>query len=176
MREVWLRPNRRALFAGMVLPALVAAGGVAAALASEAVWLRAFGAAIALLAALLIGGLAWQASQPRLGYEPGLLCVYLRLGRPIRVPVELIECCFMGAGPLKLTDAGQSNLKTANLIIRLADRAPEWANVAVKPALGKWADGYIMIHGTWCEPLSLELLQRINTRLHEIQHSAAVSS
>ncbi len=53
MREVWLRPNRRALFAGMVLPVLAAAGGVATALAAEAVWLRAIGAANALLAAAL---------------------------------------------------------------------------------------------------------------------------
>ena len=160
----------------MVLPAVVAAGGLTLAVAAEAFWLRALGAVVAVLCALLIGLLTWQSWQPRLAYESGFLCVYLRLGVPIRVPVELIECCFMGSGPLKLTDASQSNLKTANLVLRLADRAPEWANVPVKPALGKWADGYITIHGAWCEPLSLDLLQRINTRLHEIQHSAAVSS
>ena len=174
MREVWLRPNRRSYcrHGAAGIGGRGWTGDGARGRSRLGPRNRTCGSGPG---RLLIGLLAWQSWQARLGYEPGFLLVYLRLGRPIRVPVEFVECCFMGSGPLKLTDAGQSNLKTANLVLHLADRAPEWANVPVKPALGKWADGYITIHGAWCEPLSFDLLQRINTRLHEIQHSAPTS-
>ena len=176
MSEVWLHPNRRALYAGMVLPALVAAAGLAAALVAEAIWLRGIGLALAALGALLVGLLAWQSRQPRIAYEPGYLRVYLRLGSPLRVPLGIVECCFLGSGPLKLSDTSESSLKTANLVFRLADRATDWVNRPVKPALGKWADGYITIHGAWCEPLTLEVMKRINSRLHEVHEASASAS
>ena len=56
-------------------------------------------------------------------------------------------------------------VQVAQLGIRIAERATDWAEVAVKPALGKWCGGYVTIYGTWCEPLSLELVKQLNARL-----------
>jgi hypothetical protein len=173
MTEVWLRPNRRALYAGMLLPAVAALGGIALALAAGSPWLRALGGGFLALGGSIVGLLAWQSRQPRVGFVPGYLLFYLRLGSPIRVPIEVVEGCFLGSGPLKLTDASESSLRTANLVFRIADKATDWVAVPIKPALGCWAEGYITIHGAWCERLTLEVVQRLNVRLHKAQQAAA---
>ena len=59
--------------------------------------------------------------------------------------------------------------ETVNLVARLAQRQTQWAQVEVKPALGNWAEGYITIRGTWCEPLNPELVRRLNRRLKEVK-------
>ncbi len=56
-------------------------------------------------------------------------------------------------------------------MIRLADRATDYAQRDVKPALGSWCNHYVTIRGTWCEPLSLALVTRLNTRLAAAQAS-----
>ncbi len=59
----------------------------------------------------------------------------------------------------------------SHLAVRLAERASDWAQVDVKPALGKWCGGSITIYGAWCEPLSVALVQRLNDRLAAVQRS-----
>jgi hypothetical protein len=64
----------------------------------------------------------------------------------------------------------------SQLRIRLAERATEWAQRDVKPALGAWCGGYITIHGTWCEPLDIDLVNQLNKRLaaaHQAQRTSA---
>ena len=66
-----------------------------------------------------------------------------------------------------------AKLRSSNLVIRLDEKATDWHEVEVKPALGRWSEGYVTIHGTWCEPLTLEVLQHLNVRLHELNQPAA---
>jgi len=113
--------------------------------------------------------LVWQGRQPRLAYEDGLLLLNLRSGAPIRLPVELVQCAFLGAGSTQLPGLGGREIRTANLVMRLEEKASDWAEVSVKSALGRWSEGYITIHGAWCEPLTLDLVQHLNQRLHELK-------
>lgn len=59
--------------------------------------------------------------------------------------------------------------RTATIAIRLAERATDWQQRNTVPALGGWCGGQITIRGTWCEPISLDLVNRLNARLAEVQ-------
>jgi len=155
---------------GMAPPALLAAIGLGLVLLTSEALPRAVGWTALALGGSLFGLLLRQMSQPRLAYDPGYMLAYLRLGAPVRVPIDVVECFFLGSGPLKLSDQVNAPFRTVSLIVRLAEKATDWADRPVKPALGRWAEGYIMIHGAWCEPLSLEVVKRLNVRLHDIQH------
>ncbi len=171
MLEVWLRPNRTAIYFGLIPPGMLAVAGLICT-SSNAGWLRAIGWVSLATAGLLAGLMVQQLRQPRLAYRDGRLLVYLRLGPPIRVPIEIVEGFFLGSGPLKLTDSHDRPQQTVNLVVRLSDKATEWTAISVKPALGKWEEGYISIRGAWCERLTLKVVERLNVRLHEIQHAS----
>ncbi len=172
--EVLLRPNRRAVLAGLVVPVLIAVAGLAAATGPWAAtgWWRGIGWSMSALGLLLAVLLLWQLRQPRLAYDTRHLLVYLRPGPPIRLPVELVQCAFLGAGLTQFRGAARAGLRTSNLVIRLDEKAMQWHEIEVKPALGRWTEGYITINGAWCEPLTLEVVQRLNTRLHEVNQRA----
>ncbi len=173
MAEVLLRPNVRVLVAGMIVPAILATVGVALGLLTHGPeWLRVVGWVLAAMGGVSLVLLVWQSTQPRLAYRAGRLLIYLQFGSPIRLPIEVLECAFLGAGPLHMP-GGRAGLKSANLVIRLAEKEPTWAARPVVPALGRWADGYITIHGAWCEPLTVETVQRLNNRLHELKQQWA---
>ncbi len=53
--------------------------------------------------------------------------------------------------------------------MRIAEKAKEYQQRDVKSALGKWDEGYVTFYGAWCEPLTLEVVQRLNARLAEVQ-------
>src|SRR5436190_22289795 len=95
MPEVWLRPNRRALLLGMIMPAvavLAGAWGVAYALVTQAsFWWMLPGVLIALVGIYLIGSLGFSLSLPRVAYEGGELLVFLGTPEPVRVPIEIVE-------------------------------------------------------------------------------------
>jgi hypothetical protein len=97
----------------------------------------------------------------------------LRAGSPIAVPAGVVEAFFLGQGPANLPNVGGKPAETVNLVARLSQKAPEWAKVAVKPALGNWCEGYVTIRGTWCEPLNGEVIRRLNRRLRELREPAA---
>jgi hypothetical protein len=162
----------------LVLPALLLAAGLTLLLLPDgnwAPWRRGLGAAIAAVAMLAAVAIVLLARQPRLAYRPGELLVYLAPPRPIAVPIEIVEGFFLGAGPSFLPGPAKDQLQTANLVIRLADRAPDWAQREVRPELGAWCGGYITLRGTWCEPLTLDLVQRLNARLAEVTRVVASS-
>jgi hypothetical protein len=175
MSETWLRPNTRALALGMLMPAL--------ATALLAVWLSGIVVAppvgwFRLAAGLLLSGgvfllvaLLIQMRQPRLAIADGSLLVNLRSGSPLRVPLEIVEGFLLGQSPTLLPGKRHRQSETRTIVIRLADRAEEWSHIDVKPSLGKWCDGYITIRGTWCEPLSVDLVNRLNARLAEVQRA-----
>ncbi len=166
-REVWLRANRRALSLGLALPLLLAAAGLLAVMRAGHPAVAVAGWTLIALAAYLLAGAVHALRQPRLAYQDGRLLVYLDPRGPQRVPVELVECFFLGQGPSLLPPqrGDQQPGETATVVVRLAESAEQWKHVDVKPAWGHWCDGYITIRGTWCEPIHGELVQRLNERL-----------
>jgi hypothetical protein len=174
-REIWLRPNRRALFVAAVAPLLLVVLGTAVAFnvfVAAPLVARIVAGGLAFLGGLLLAVLAWYAGQPRLAYDGRHLLVYLRPGGPIAVPIEVVECFFLGSGLRELPGRRGKEVQISQLAVRLAERATEWAQIDVKPALGKWCGGYITIYGAWCEPLRIDLVNRLNAKLaaaHETQ-------
>lgn len=132
-------------------------------------WLAYVGFAAAGVGLVLFGLILPQLARPRLAYDQGDVLVYLRSGRPFRVPVEKVECFFMGAGVGQLPGAAGQEIPLRNLVMRLAEKATDYHHRAVKPAFGRWDDGYVILHGAWCEPLHLEVVKRLNARLAEAQ-------
>src|SRR5690606_38682536 len=92
---------------------------------------------------------------------------YLRSGGPFRVPLEIVECFLLGQAPTLLPGKQQERAETAAVVIKLSETAEAWRHQDVKPALGKWCEGYITIRGTWCEPLNVKLINRLNAQLAE---------
>jgi hypothetical protein len=164
---IWLRQNRRALAMGMVLPAMAFAAGLALLLGFESTGVRIAGGVVGALGGTLLLLLAIQMRVPRLAYHEGHLLVYLQGGRPIRVPIEIVECFLLGQAPTMLPGKSQEHAEAASVVIRLNERAADWKHRDVKPALGKWCEGYITVRGTWCEPLGVPLINRLNARLAE---------
>jgi hypothetical protein len=123
---------------------------------------------------LLAGGgslvllLAAQLRRPRLAYCDGELWVWINPGAPTRVPIAVVECFLLGQAPSMLPGKKHRNTDTASLVIRVAESATDWHHQQAKAALGNWCSGYITIRGTWCEPLSVALVNRLNQRLAEV--------
>jgi hypothetical protein len=159
----------------MVPPALFAAMGLLLLLGlpgrQPPAWLQVVGGLMLAGSLALIAALAWNIRKPRLAYQDGELLLWLRSGPPIRVPVGIVECFLLGQAPSMLPDGERRNSETSALVLRVADKASDWHRQEVKPQLGKWCEGYITIRGTWCEPLSIALVNRLNARLAEI-HAA----
>ena len=173
MPEVWLRPNRRALLLGMILPAvavLAGAWGVAYAIVTQAsFWWMLPGGLIAIVGIYLIGSLGFSLSLPRVAYDLGELLVYLGSQEPVRLPIEVVEVFFVGQGPSNLPKMKGREPDTTNIIVRLAESASEWKHREVDPRFAHWCEGYITLRGAWCEPIGETALRRLNKRLVEVQ-------
>ena len=113
--------------------------------------------------------------HPRLAYERGELLGYLAPRGPSRVPVELVECFFLGQGPSHLSH-GHEESTAANVVVRLAESSHQWKEVDVQAQLGQWSDGYITIRGAWCEPIDASVVKRLNHRLVEVHRSAKATA
>ncbi len=175
--EVWLRTNSRALWFGMLPPAIVATAGLLMVVGlpgrMPATWVRAVGLVMLSAGLCLVVLLLVQLRRPRLAYRDGELLVWLALGAPVRVPIDIVECFLLGQTPSLLPGKRHENTETASLVIRLAEAATEWHQQEVKPQLGAWCSGYITIRGTWCEPLNIALVNRLNERLSAVTRAAA---
>lgn len=173
MPEVWLRNNRRALTVGMLLPGLCLLAALTALgfslWSAQLWWVTALAAALCVPPLWLIGSLAYAMTRPRVAYESGELLVFLEMSKPTRVPIDIVEVFFLGQGPSELPKLKGREPETSNVVIRLAESAGEWKHREVRPALGHWCEGYITLRGSWCEPLTREVLQRLNHRLMEVQ-------
>ncbi|HEY4232850.1 MAG TPA: hypothetical protein VGM76_05475 [Lacipirellulaceae bacterium] len=169
--EIWLRTNRRALCFGAVPPAIGALAGVwlvAIGIHSAGSWYLWIGCGMIVFGLGLVAALLAQIRQPRIAYRARHVLFYVVSGEPIAVPVGIVEAFFLGQGPLMLPGPEKRGDATVNLVARLSQRETQWAEHDVKPALGRWSDGYITIRGTWCEPLNGELVRRLNRRLREV--------
>ena len=87
------------------------------------------------------------------------------LGEPWRVPLNVVECFFIGQGPAMIPGDLQRQRQSVTVVVRLAEKATEWRERAVHPALAIWCDSHITIRGAWCEPLNQEVVERLNRRL-----------
>jgi hypothetical protein len=168
---VWLKPNLRALGLGLILPAVLILLGAGLLALAPALAGRLAGSLLVALGAALALLLAWQMCLPRLAYEDGNLLVYLNGGRPTPVPLDIVECFLLGQAPTMLPGKRQEHAEASSVVIRLSERAEEWSHRDVKPALGKWCDGYITLRGTWCEPLNVTVVNRLNAQLAEATQS-----
>lgn len=167
-REVWLKTNYRATLLVLLPFASVLAATVLAIPVFDADWVRGTLAACAVTCSFLLVAALYLVARPRLAYERGALLVYLRPGPPLRVPIEVVECFFLGQGPATLPGPIQADSKlaaTATIVVRLAEAAEAWKHFDTPPLLGNWCEGYITIRGTWCEPIRPELVKELNAKL-----------
>ncbi len=169
--EVWLSANRRILVLAMLPVLALDVLGAILLVNYESVVLRAIAWGILAISTCLLVGLVQQFSRPRIGYRNGQVLFYLKAGAPIGVPTEVVEAFFLGQGPAFLPGQKNQKTETVNLVARISQRAPEWAKQNVKPALGRWCDGYVTIRGTWCEPLTGQVIRRLNKLLGEVTRS-----
>jgi hypothetical protein len=178
MRETWLETNRRALWFGTLPPlAFIALGAWMTwnFTTPGMFWLNWLGIAMIVVGSCLTAAMLSHMRRPRISYEEGEVFFNLRIGSPIPVPVELEEAFFIGQGPLMIAGAPQHDV-SVNLVARISQRDPSYVRREVKPALGAWCDGYVTIRGTWCEPLTGEVVRRLNHRLREVSEERANSS
>jgi hypothetical protein len=173
MLEVWIRPNQRALYLGWIVPlGSLLCGGIVLLVGWGAAWQvwAMITAAIFICIAVITGVvLLKMLREPRVAYRDEELWLYLQATQPIRVPIDQVECFFRGQGDGLLRGANGKDTEVATVIIRIAEAAQEWHHREVKPAFGLWCEGYITIRGTWCEPITPELMKRLNQRLVEVQ-------
>ncbi len=134
------------------------------------IWWRGVGGVFLALAGYL-GLLAWRfRSTPRLELHENELLVYVRsLGKPFRVPLDVVEVFFIGQGAVLGKETGHpreyNGAVAANVIVRLAESKASWHDRDVNQWLAVWAEGYITLRGLWCENIDQELLQTMNGAL-----------
>jgi hypothetical protein len=172
MTEIWLQPNRRALWTTLLTFAAIGAVALAGSWWFDALIVRIVCGIVALLAALMVAASTVELRRPRIAYHDGHVLFNLRGSAPAAVPAEVVEAFFLGQGPAHLPTIRTEPPECVNLVARLSEKAPEWAKIDVKPALGAWCEGYVTIRGTWCEPLTGEVIRRLNRRLREIREAA----
>ncbi len=128
-------------------------------------------AGIIVMAALML----WVGRLPRIAYAPHerLIELYLPGPMPYRVPLEIVECFFLGSGITQLPGQPARDVQTKNIVVRLAERAEDWHRRDLTLSIGKWCEGYITIRGLYCEPFDVETIKRLNTLIHQAQQTAA---
>lgn len=175
MSETWLRTNRRlhlaaamAAFAVGLVCAMLAAGVTSFFSPHNA---RIVLAVLVALAWVVFAAAIWWGRQPRLSYADGKLLVNMRKGTVIYLPIELVECFLMGHGPSFLPGERYADSKATTVVVRLRPQFEEWSHIDVEPRLGSWCDSNIIIRGTWCEPIDVPLVQRLNARLAVVQRA-----
>jgi hypothetical protein len=113
----------------------------------------------------------WWLVLPRLACSEDELLVYLNGLRPSRVPLQVVECFFLGQAPSMISHPTGDIVESAAVVIRLAERAKQWHRQDVPQSMGRWCDGYITVRGTWCEPLDRDVVNRMNLSLAEIKRA-----
>jgi hypothetical protein len=173
MTEVWLKTNRRALALGMVVPAMLLVVSGAAfgwSVGTGQYWVVQLALLVLLAGPLwMIGELLYAMRRPRVAYDGGEVLVFTEPARATRVPIDIVEVMFLGQGPSELPKLKGREPDTQNVVIRLAESAVDWKRRDVRPAIAHWCEGYITIRGAWCEPITPDLMRRLNARLAEIK-------
>lgn len=170
MAEIWLHANRRVYIvpiAASVLLALACLPGAMRPKPDLSWWL---GFAVASLIALVLW--FWSRRAARIAFDGRSLLLFVRRSSPVVVPIELVEAFLIGTGPTFLSGQDDHKTEATTLILRIAERAEELRKVDTDVRLAAWCGHYVTFRGTWTEPLSVDLVNRLNQRLYEVQQSA----
>ena len=176
MSKILLRSNRRFGTLGLlfVLTLSVVVGLVA--LFGGQVSLQI--TALAVLTGLMfVGWQLWQfVRTPRVLIEGDELLLYVgSLRAPFRVPLRVVEVFFMGQGAVSGEEPGHprdyQGHVAANVVVRLAESAPEWHCRRVNEWLAVWDDGYVTLRGLWCENIDQDLLKSMNSGLMQAKRA-----
>ena len=180
--EVWLHGNRRVYTIALVPGVIILCGSVFVltnTFFEAQLWLRVIAAILCGFAGVTNTSLLLWLRRPLLAYSAGHLLVYLQPPQIIRVPIEFVEVFFAGQSethmPQPRTQTTGPAPESRNIVVRLAERATQFQQHPVKPSLGSWDDGYIVVRGTWSEPINKELFRRLNQRLIQIHRLQKIS-
>jgi len=171
--EVWLKSNLRPV-AGLALAAIV----VAVVCSPVVVVWDASALAGWLLAGLLAGvasvvlTLAVIAWQPRLSYRQGMLRVRLSPLVLQEVPLESVECFFLGSSAVDSGPQSEATRRVGTLVMRIAERAIAWQERPTFAPWGQWKEGAVVFDGRWCEPLSIGVARGLSAKLVEAKRAA----
>lgn len=180
--DVWLRGNVRPVLGLAAVAALVGAGLTAAVFLAggptAGQWLA---CAYWLVATGSVAAFAAVAMRPRLVHRidpraQSVLEVRLAPGSSHAVPLDAIECFFMGSQRLEAEEdvAGdRPTHRVGTLVMRVAERAKDWQARPTFAPWGTWQEGAIVFDGRWCEPLSVDLARRLSGKLVEAKRAAA---
>ncbi len=129
---------------------------------------------LATLLFLLGGGWLMVAMRPRVA--SGCRRILVRLA-PLRmevVPLEAVECFFLGSRlePPAPGDDSTGGNRVRTLVMRIAERSTDFHARPTLPAWGTWKDGSVVFEGRWCEPLSVDLVRRLNRDLTAAKRAA----
>lgn len=179
--EVWLRGNLRPVLAIAAAAAVGGAGLIAALLAASAtplvLWIVGAGMAV-LLGAVAV--LADAARRPRLARRGDRLVVRVSPATVAEVPLDVVECFFPGSNPIDAsgspTCGEHAAFRVGTLVARVAERAEAYRQHDTFRPWVVWEDGYIVIDGRWCEPLSPPLARDLAGRLMAAKRSVAAGS
>ena len=179
MAECWLKPNQRPTWSAIVLAALLALGAgvgmICAWWASASIWLAGFAFLLCLCSVALLLGVR-QLGKPRVSYADGQVYIHDASPTPQAVPVDIVEVFFLGSGPALPAEQEETIPRAANVVIRLSESATQWHHGELSPSIGKWSDGYIVLSGTWCEPIGHERLNEMNRRLSQVHRERRAST
>ncbi|MGC3968355.1 MAG: hypothetical protein QM775_13570 [Pirellulales bacterium] len=170
MTEVWLQANRRLTWLPVAGALLLAAVFALILINTEfRSPLHIFAASAAPACMGLSLWLLYVARRPRLAFDGRSLLMRIRNGSPIAVPIELVEAFLIGKGPAYLSGKDDYKTETQTLIVRISERAPEFEKLETNLRLAAWCGHYVTIRGTFTEPLDLDVVNRLNRRLYDVQ-------
>ena len=169
--ETWLKPNRRVLLVGLIAGLMLAGLAVLLCWSVDPIyfWIGFCLLPVALIFSLIIFS---RMQRSRLGYRNGMLWVDLGPGKPVSVPIDAVECFFLGSRETPNSGRWGMQSRAISIVVRLAEKAVRYHDRSVTAALGTWQEGYITILGSWCEPVSPALIARLNQRLIEAQRAS----
>jgi hypothetical protein len=167
MIETWLNPNRRILTVALLLPLAMAVCGALLVGTRTGPGYRSGGLCLLLFSALLGSWFIRNMFLPRLGYQRGSLLLRLGGAVPVAVPIQCVECFFLGRANLAHSGIAGLESKVSSVMIRLDETAKDWKMRKIKSRLGSWEEGYIVVRGTWCEPINDQLVASLNKRLRQ---------
>ena len=170
---VWLRSNH---WPGVGIAGMAAALLLVVLLASRpwsrpvgvVPWLLGGGLGVAGAAGLILS------SRPRIVLVGKGLRVHLAPARVEVVPLEVVECFFLGSRlePPHPGDVRTGGDRVRTLVMRIAERAVDHAERPTLPLWGAWREGSVTFDGRWCEPLSVDLVRRLNRDLTTAKRAA----
>jgi len=172
----WLRGNLRPVAGIAAIVAAVHLAGLAGLVLARPEppwWWLAGGVGIVSVAA--VATFATSAGRPRLERVGDRLRVRLAPGRAEDVPLDVVECFFMGSQVIGPVADDTPRYRVGTLVMRVAERARSWQTRPTLAAWGAWEDGAVVFDGRWCEPLSADLARRLSGWLVEAKRQAAAA-